>query len=837
MRPLSNGLKVIVILLISPLAGFAQSSSQSNPSASVPHLITVSGVFRPADGQPPAPVETATLSIYADQEGGTPLWQETQSVALDERGRYTLVLGATLTDGIPAAVFASGAQWLSTRFTRAGEVDGPRVRITSVPYALRASDAETLGGHPASDYLRAPAAGTSDVSASATTSTQQSAVAAPEAVLPGTTNYLAKYVSGTDVGNSTVYETGGQVGLGTTVPLDALHVVFNNPFGSATGLAVQNLGSTATSYSGMLFYDQNGALGQFQGFNNSTHEYRINNVARNGGGVSNGSINFMTGNTSRFFVGSNGNIGIGTTSPSALLEVSNAVPGGPANMWMTSFTNAINPYYMARRSRGTPGAPTAVQNGDGLAGFYGEGYGTTAFGSGFAGGMTVQAAQNWTDTAHGTALRFMNTPIDSTTSATRMTLDASGNLGIGTNTVPAAGILEVSNATSILPFAQATTTTFVNSGAGSLFVGRKARGAAAAPTAVQSGDNLVGFLGLGYGATAFSGTRGGMFVRAAENWTDTAQGTSLAFNTTATGTITPTTRMNITASGDVGIGTPAPNGLLELVKTGTANLLASSYGGQGSGFKARAARGTFVAPTATQFGDELAEFTAAGYGATGFNETAGWAAFAAENWTDTAQGTAMALFATPVGSNEAQLYLAILPNGNVGINPQFDVNEFPIVNDKLQVYGDIRVGDSGTNGCVKRFDGTGLIGTCSSDRRLKKDITPFHPVLNQLTALQPVHYYWRATEFPERHFGNSQSYGLIAQDVEQVLPELVATDSDGYKAIDYSELPLLTIQAVKELKAENDALKQRVAESEGLKQRVADLERLVNEMLAATGRR
>ena len=72
-------------------------------------------------------------------------------------------------------------------------------------------------------------------------------------------------------------------------------------------------------------------------------------------------------------------------------------------MWMTSYTNAVSPYYMARRARGTPGAPTAVQNGDGLAGFYGEGYGTSIW-SGFAGGMTVQAAQNWTNTAHGTAL-------------------------------------------------------------------------------------------------------------------------------------------------------------------------------------------------------------------------------------------------------------------------------------------------------------------------------------------------------------------------------------------------------------------------------------------------
>ena len=60
-----------------------------------------------------------------------------------------------------------------------------------------------------------------------------------------------------------------------------------------------------------------------------------------------------------------------------------------------------------------------------------------------------------------------------------------------------------------------------------------------------------------------------------------------------------------------------------------------------------------------------------------------------------------------------------------------------------------------------------------------------------------------------------------------MLPELVVTGDDGFKAVDYSKLPLLTIQAVKELNAENDAFKQRVSE----------LERLVNELLAASSRR
>ncbi len=68
--------------------------------------------------------------------------------------------------------------------------------------------------------------------------------------------------------------------------------------------------------------------------------------------------------------------------------------------------------------------------------------------------------------------------------------------------------------------------------------------------------------------------------------------------------------------------------------------------------------------------------------------------------------------------------LVVLPGGNVGIG-QFD--DFPTITDKLQVFGDIRVGTTGTNGCIKDFGGNALAGTCSSDRRFKKDITPFDP--------------------------------------------------------------------------------------------------------------
>jgi hypothetical protein len=825
MRQLSAALALLVFILLSPSIALAQSTQTD--SSAVPRVMNVTGVFRPADGQPPAAVETITLSIYTDQEGGAPLWQETQQVTLDERGRYTVVLGAAHADGIPPAVLASGAQWLSTHFERTGEVEGPRVRLTSVPYALRAADADTLGGRPAADYLLAPDPGTK---ASRAGGTEDSSVAAPAGELPGTPGAVAKYVDASNVGPSAITETGGLVGIGTTTPFDFLHVRYTNTGGTATGFAVQNLGNTATSYSGMLFYDQNGALGQFQGFNNVTHEYRINNVARNGANVSDGSINFMTGNTSRFVVASTGNIGIGTTTPSALLEVSNAVPGGPANMWMTSYTNAVNPYYLARRARGTFGAPSAVLSGDGLAGFYGDGYGTTGFGGGFAGGMTVQAVQNWTDTAHGTALTFATTAFNTTATATRMTLDAGGNFGIGTS-LPTA-LLEISNGLTPASPASATIATYNAAPGGSFLTGRKARGTSAAPTAVQNGDGLLSLSGRGYGTSQF-GVGGGATIgmRATENYTNTAMGGLIQFFTTPNGTTTLTPRMTINHDGNIGIGTTAPSEAVEVVREGQqgAGFIATTYGAEqtngGGAFVIRNARGTAAAPAAVQLGDSLGYFVGNGYGTTGFvNEFAGgMVVLAGENWTDATQGALVAFITTPVGSNEGAGSMVIMPDGNVGIGTFSDI---PTIADKLQVFGDVRVGTTGTNGCLRNFAGTGIAGSCSSDRRFKKDITPFSHVLEQVTALQPVHYFWRSEEFPNRHFGNSRAYGLIAQDVEEVLPELVATDGEGYKAVDYSELPLLTIQAVKELKTENDALKSRVAE----------LERLMTEMRAAMSR-
>ena len=118
----------------------------------------------------------------------------------------------------------------------------------------------------------------------------------------------------------------------------------------------------------MLFYDQNNALGQFQGFNNVTHEYRINNIAKTAAAV-NGSINFMTGGISRFFVAATATSASAPRRRRRCLEVSNAIA---RRLSRPTTYSAVSPersvaLITGEESRGTPAAPTAVQSGDGLS--------------------------------------------------------------------------------------------------------------------------------------------------------------------------------------------------------------------------------------------------------------------------------------------------------------------------------------------------------------------------------------------------------------------------------------------------------------------------------------
>jgi hypothetical protein len=91
-----------------------------------------------------------------------------------------------------------------------------------------------------------------------------------------------------------------------------------------------------------------------------------------------------------------------------------------------------------------------------------------------------------------------------------------------------------------------------------------------------------------------------------------------------------------------------------------------------------------------------------------------------------------------------------------------------------------------------------------SDIRWKKDIVPLEGSLEKVTKLQGVSYRWRTEEFPEQRFSEDKQIGLVAQETEKVVPEIVTTNNEGYKGISYEKLCPLLVEAIKELKADNE---------------------------------
>jgi hypothetical protein len=134
-------------------------------------------------------------------------------------------------------------------------------------------------------------------------------------------------------------------------------------------------------------------------------------------------------------------------------------------------------------------------------------------------------------------------------------------------------------------------------------------------------------------------------------------------------------------------------------------------------------------------------------------------------------------------SNEHIQHIVLKANGNVGIGtitPQY----------KLDVAGTIR-GNY----------------VSPSDQRLKQNIQPLENSLAKVEQLRGVSFEWK-----DKAQDAGTQVGMIAQEVETVLPELVSTDSEGYKSLAYDKMTAVLVEAVKELKAQNDALKAIVCE-------------------------
>jgi len=97
-----------------------------------------------------------------------------------------------------------------------------------------------------------------------------------------------------------------------------------------------------------------------------------------------------------------------------------------------------------------------------------------------------------------------------------------------------------------------------------------------------------------------------------------------------------------------------------------------------------------------------------------------------------------------------------------------------------------------------------------SDVRLKTNIESLHSSLSKVLQLNGVSFDWKKEEYPERNFSGQKQIGLIAQDVEKVMPELVQEDSNGYKSVSYMQMVAVLVEAVKELNTQNELLQEEI---------------------------
>ena len=235
-----------------------------------------------------------------------------------------------------------------------------------------------------------------------------------------TSGYLLKGNGTSAVSASVVYDTGTNVGIGTTSPGARLETYQSSGGTNAIRLNTNFVG------------------GNYVDFNPSIS------------GVSNGGFSIALNGTICQVISVSGNVGVGTTAPVSKFHVSvnagtlpaassaeqiltvSGADGASTRVLIDAFGG--NPGIHTRRANGTAAAPTAVLTGNYLGFLSSWGYGTTAYAPGSQVRIGLLASENWTDTARGTYMVFDTTADGSTSIVERMRINNAGNVGINTTT-------------------------------------------------------------------------------------------------------------------------------------------------------------------------------------------------------------------------------------------------------------------------------------------------------------------------------------------------------------------------------------------------------------------
>ena len=550
----------------------------------------------------------------------------------------------------------------------------------------------------------------------------------------------------------------------------------------------------------------------------------------------------------------NGNVGIGTIAPGAILDVNGSG---------TSSSAMIVP----RDS--TANRPTATANGM-------LRYNTTLS------QLETYSSGAWA----GVATSGTNGGASQWTSAGSNIYYSAGNVGIGT-TAATNSLLNVGVATSNGSTRQ------------TIQINEAGIGTPSADGAFSTGDKLIMWNTSGLVKNAIGNDSYGLWLQASAD-----PSAHLSFWTGPTAGAAPLERMRINSAGNVGIGTSNPGALLDMQaasangvvshniantaggNTGSAALIVSTYGSGSSFLQMNQGRGTSAATTATQAGDTLGFLQMQGYGS-GFKGGTAILSSADATFTSTSGPGSLLFLTTPSGSTGATERMRVSGAGNVGINTTAPVakldisaavngsgpgirinantrtgadeivhfegttssNSFSMLangnigigtstpDSNLHVFGyshlattnvttvgaqgayimwNLTSGTGETDFVNQRGAGSGgfyfynatnagAVGSAiayinssgtftTSDIRLKKNLTPIENALDKILTLEGFNYNWK-----DQERGKDRQIGLIAQEVQKVFPEAIHEEKKGgYLAVGYDHLVAPVISALRE---------------------------------------
>lgn len=646
--------------------------------------------------------------------------------------------------------------------------------------------------------------------------------------------------SGADLNYAAIFQN-GNVGVGTTAPTGKFETVSSSAKTTTDYAAIFQNTSTNTTTDGINKYGlQIISTGTFTG---------LAGTATNNYGLFVNTVSGADNNYAAVFEG--GNVGIGTTNPEWKLDIVGQGSGtnqGVVQVSTYSNTATDRGILLLTRSRGTLSSPTLVSNNDVIGSFQANAYSGTGHAN--IAGIDFVIDGTFTSGQRPPGRIVFNTATAGAGSVTeRMRIASGGNVAIGGSTttslfnVGSTAQFQVNSSGNIVAIGGAAHS--IQNSSGALNIDSATTAAINIGTSANAKTITVGNTTSTTGLVFNSGT--GSITSNSSVTTGTGSTSAFVMNanalTTGTGLNVSSTSLNFStgtlasvywnpasakvASGDifaVDVGANGVVGNIFNVKNAGASIFAVTQSQVRSNVPVQIATAgdvsvaydlAFTNSTASTIKSNASLYLQAGE------------IFNSSDLTFKTFNSGSLVLDTPGGIESLQSQAWTLASSTTALNIQAGLLNFDTVNTRLGVGttspgslfsvgagSEFQIDNSGAIAAATGFtstgtiaftdlascasglqtDGSGVISCLPSDVSLKTNVSTLTNAIQTVKGLRGVSYNWTS----ETGLGTQQEFGLIAQEVQTVAPQLVFTMGNGKLGVKYSQLTGLLVNAIKE---------------------------------------